>query len=53
MSLLTKLIGALTGATAGSHLALGLPEAHLRNLFGIFLILLGLHYLIRHRRRPR
>lgn len=45
-------IGALTGAAAGSHLALGLPEAHLRSLFGIFLVLLGLHYLIRHRHRP-
>ena len=46
-------IGALAGAAAGSHLALGLPEAHLRSLFGFFLILLGLHYLIRHRHGSR
>ena len=46
-------IGALAGATAGSHLALGLPEAHLRSLFGVFLILLGLHYLLRHRHGSR
>jgi len=31
----------------------GLPEAHLRSLFGFFLILLGLHYLIRHRHGSR
>ncbi len=43
-------VGALSGAAVGSHLALGLPEAHLRSVFGIFLILLGMHYLIRHRR---
>ena len=46
-------VGALAGAAAGSHLALGLPEVHLRSLFGIFLILLGLHYLISHRHGPR
>ncbi len=39
-------IGALAGATAGSHIALILPEAHLRIVFGIFLIALGLHYLL-------
>ena len=28
------------------HIALILPEAHLRVVFGIFLIALGLHYLL-------
>lgn len=41
-------IGALLGATAGSHMALNLPEAHLRALFGVFLIGLGFHYLLGH-----
>ncbi len=43
-------IGALAGAAAGSHLALALPEAHLRTFFGIALMLLGLHYLAGKRR---
>jgi len=42
-------IGALAGAVVGSHLALALPEARLRALFGLFLVLLGLHYLLQRR----
>ncbi|HED52383.1 MAG TPA: sulfite exporter TauE/SafE family protein [Gammaproteobacteria bacterium] len=42
-------IGALSGAVVGSHLALALPEARLRAVFGIFLVLLGLRYLLQRR----
>ncbi len=36
-------------AMVGSHLALTLPEARLRAVFGIFLVLLGLRYLLQRR----
>lgn len=37
--------GAVGGAWAGSHAALWLPEQGLRMVFGLFLVVLGLHYL--------
>ncbi len=43
-------IGALAGAAVGSHLALALPEARLRAFFGLFLVLLGLRYVLIHAR---
>ena len=40
-------VGATLGAWAGGQLALRLPEATLRHLFALLLMLLGLHYLWR------
>jgi uncharacterized membrane protein YfcA len=44
-------MGAIAGALAGSHAALWLPEQGLRTFFGLLLIGLGLHYLLRARRQ--
>ena len=43
-------LGALPAAVLGGHLALSLRETHLRTLFGLLLIVLGLHYVLK---RPR
>ncbi len=41
-------IGALLGTLVGGHIALSIHEANLRIIFGVILILLGIHYLFNH-----
>jgi len=45
-------IGSLPGAWLGGKLALMLPEQHLRLLFAILLVTLGIHYLFYKNNRP-
>ncbi len=44
------IVGGLVGAWLGSRLALALPELHLRSLFALILLALGLHYLLSKKR---